>query len=155
MFADIYIYVPYLPIFIHKYLWDIATDFSIGCVHRKNLFLLRVMILQTAIIQPIVQFISAVLWADNKFDKSGVRCDHQRPSFYLSFSSCMWPTDSFCRHSRLTEEKCVEMTEISDNVMFAVINVLSSNSASFASHFRSISGNRLSTWPLPKWCPPS
>ena len=32
----------------------------------------RLMIFQTAILQPIIQFISAVLWADDKYERVGV-----------------------------------------------------------------------------------
>ena len=42
------------------------------CGFRKSLVTVRLMIFQTAILQPIIQFISAVLWADDKYERVGV-----------------------------------------------------------------------------------
>lgn len=59
----------------------ILTVFSSFLLFRRSLVTVRLMIFQTAILQPIIQFISAVLWADDKYDRVGVR---------LSLSG--WPT---------------------------------------------------------------
>ncbi|XP_076463184.1 organic solute transporter subunit alpha-like [Babylonia areolata] len=49
---------------------------------RRSLITVRLMILQTAIFQPIIQFISAVMWADDKYDMHGI--DLTDSYFYLT-----------------------------------------------------------------------
>ncbi|XP_043553643.1 organic solute transporter subunit alpha-like isoform X2 [Chiloscyllium plagiosum] len=50
-------------------------------INRKAYRILRIGILQTLILQPLLQFISTVLWADGKFDSGEV--NPSNPLFYM------------------------------------------------------------------------
>ncbi|XP_041070838.1 organic solute transporter subunit alpha-like isoform X2 [Carcharodon carcharias] len=50
-------------------------------INRKAYRILRIGILQTLILQPVLQFISAVLWADGKYDSGEVHPTN--PLFYI------------------------------------------------------------------------
>ncbi|XP_038635293.1 organic solute transporter subunit alpha-like [Scyliorhinus canicula] len=50
-------------------------------INRKAYRILRIGILQTLILQPLLQFISAVLWADGKYDNGEV--NPTNPLFYI------------------------------------------------------------------------
>ncbi|XP_051866703.1 organic solute transporter subunit alpha-like [Pristis pectinata] len=50
-------------------------------INRKAYRILRIGILQTLVLQPVLQFISAVLWADGKYDSGEVNSTN--PLFYI------------------------------------------------------------------------